>query len=225
MATKIKILAGRIMDLYYEDYASNTQFFDIDDFIFNVGSTYADLLSKEYDTERQRMRIEGEEGYATFSHDWLQTQVCPLKRKGEEGDYYQLIQKPMSFPYDKYDIGIQNVFPVGSKFRDELVRDSIDKSWQDKFLPNTKNVFWSLIQDTIIVRGSVNQSPPPSIRVVYVPEVSLDLEIPNSRNAMITAAVLVLMRKLEENHLVKETNDQNKNKLPITENDKNLIKQ
>lgn len=224
MATPIKILAGRIQDIYYEDYASNTQFFDIDDFIFNAGATYADLLQKEYDTERQIMRADREEGYVTFSHDWLQTQVLPLKRKGEEGDYYKLVQKPMSFPYDRWDIGIQNIFPVGARFKKELIRDSIDKSWQDDLLPNTKNVFWSLIQDTILVRSSVLQSAPPSIRVVYVPEISELLEIPDGRVGMIRDAVLILMRKLEAEHLVKETNDQNKNKLPQTENDRTLIK-
>ncbi len=223
MATPIKILAARVMDLYYADYASNQEFFDINDFIFNVGSTYADLLQKEYDVERQRMRSEGEEGYVTFSHDWLQTQVLTLQRKSEEGEYYQLLQKPMSFPYDKWDIGIQNIFPVGSKYRNELVRDAVDKSWQDKFLPNTNNVYWSLLKDKIIPRHSQKEAPY-QIRVVYVPEVSLDLEIPNSRNAMITGTVLTLMRALEQNHLVKETNDGNKNKLPITENDRNLIK-
>lgn len=224
MATPIKILAGRIQDLYYQDYAGNTQFFDIDDFIFNVGSAYADLLQKEYDSERMLMRADKQEGYVTFSHDWLQTQECQLVRKNEEGIYYKMKQKPMSFPFDKWDIGIQNIFPVGAKFSKELIRDSIDKSWMDDLLPNTKNVFWRLLKDNILVSDSVLQSAPPAIRVVYVPEVSVDLEIPNSRNAMITASVLTLMRKLEENYLVKETNDQNKNKLPVTETDRNLIK-
>ena len=225
MATPIKILAGRIQDLYYEDYAGNSQFFDIDDFIFNTGSAYAKLLQDEYDSERQNMSIDREEGLISFSHDWLQTQVLQLNRKGEEGESYLLKQKPMSFPYDKHDIGIQNVFPVGAKFTKELIRDSIDKSWQNDLLPNTKNVYWSLIKDSILVRGSVLQSAPPFIRVVYVPEISVDLEIPNSRNAVITTMVLSLMRGMEANHLVKETNDQNKNKLPVTENDRNLIKQ
>src|SRR5580765_2014287 len=98
MATPIKILAGRIQDLYYEDYAGNSQFFDIDDFIFNTGSAYAKLLQDEYDSERQNMSIDREEGLISFSHDWLQTQVLQLNRKGEEGESYLLKQKPMSFP-------------------------------------------------------------------------------------------------------------------------------
>lgn len=224
MATAIKILAGRVMDLYYQDYAGNTEFFDLDDFIFNVGSAYSDLLQKEYDSERMIMRADREEGYVTFSHDWLQTQELQIVRKSEEGAYYKLKQKPMSFPYDKWDIGIQNIFPVGSKFTRELIRDSVDKTWQDELLPNTKNVFWRLLKDSILVKDSILQSAPPAIRVIYVPEVSIDLEIPNSRNGMITSMVLALMRGMETNHLVKETNDQNKNKLPVTENDRNLIK-
>jgi len=213
------------MDLYYEDYASNTDFYDINDFIFQTGSAYAALLQAEYNQHRAEMRADRQEGYATFSHDWLQTQTIQITRSKEEGDYYLLKQKPMSFPFDMWDIGIQNVFPVGARFTKELIRDSIDKSWQDDLLPNTKNVFWSLIQDRIIVKcNSVMVSPPPFIRIIYVPDVSPDLEIPASRNAIITTTVISMMRKIvDEGHLVKTTNNQNKNTLPVTENDRDLI--
>lgn len=212
------------MDLFYQDYASNEEFFSLDDFIFQTGSAYADILSKEFDVARLMMKQEGIDTYVSFSHDWLQTQVLQLQRKSEGGEYYQLLQKPMSFPYDKWDSGIQNVFPVGAKYNSELVRATIDTNWMNKFSPLSKTIYFNYLKDRIYPVTSL-QSAPPSIRVVYIPEVSLDLEIPNSRNAMISVAVLTVMRKLAEGFLVGETNDQNKNKLPITENDRKLIKE
>lgn len=223
MATPIKILAGHIMDDFYQDYPSNEEFFSLSDFIFQTGSAYADILSKEFDVERLKMKQDGIDTYVSFSHDWLQTQVLQLQRKSEEGEYYQLLQKPMSFPYDKWDSGLQNVFPVGAKNNNELVRATIDTNWQNKFSPLTHTIYWTYLKDKIYPVTSL-QSAPPSIRVVYIPEVSLDLEIPNSRNAMISVAVLTVMRKLSEGFLIDESNNQNKNKLPVTENDPNLIK-
>ena len=57
-----------------------------------------------------------------------------------------------------------------------------------------------------------------------MPEISEDLEIPNSRNAAITTAVISMMRKIvDEGHLVKTTNNQNKNPNPVSESDRNLL--
>lgn len=222
MATPLKIVAQHVIDLFYQDYKSTSQFWDVEDGMYFAGVAYGDLLGQEYMAQYKEMRAMREEGIVQFSHDWLQTEDLKIK-DGEDGPYVELTNLPMSFPFDKQDVGIQNVFVAGSKFKGEIVRSTIDSIWQDKYLPNTTTIFWALLQNKIYFK-STQAAPPPAVKVVYVPEVSDNLKIPNSRENMIVQMAVQLMLKAKEGNLVKEVNDQNKNVAPVTEMDRNLIK-
>lgn len=222
MATPLKIVGQHVIDLFYQDYKSTSQFWDIEDGIYYAGVAYGDLLGQEYMLEYKTMLATKEEGIVQFSHDWLQTEDLKLK-DGADGTYVELSNLPMSFPYDKQDVGIQNVFISGTKFSGELIRSTIASFWQDKYLPNTTTVFWALLQNKIYFR-STQSAPPAAVKVVYVPEVNDNLKIPNSRENMVVQMAVQLMLKAKEGNLVKETNDQNKNVAPVTELDRNLIK-
>ena len=217
MATPLNIVGQHVIDLFYQDYKGTSQFFDVDDGTYFAGVAYADLLGQEYKLVYDMMRKDGDEDIVSFSHDWLDTQVLEVKN-GEATLQYM----PMSFPYDKQDCGIQNIFPVASNYSDEIIRSNISSIWMDKFLPNTNAIYWALLKNKIIFKHTV-KSPPSSVRVVYVPEVSDSLQVPSSRENMIVQMAVQLMLKAKEGNLVKETNDQNKNTAPQTEMDRNLI--
>lgn len=218
----IKTIADLTMNLYFEDYANGAEFFDLYDFINYTSISYADLLGQEYITMYNQMRADADYNVIEFSHDWLKTEV--VKRgKGEEGWFAELSQPVMSFPFDKSDIGIQNIFPLASNFKFELIRSSISQAWQDEYLPLTCKVFWSLLGQTIYLSGSIKE-PPPQLRVVYIPAASPDLDIPASRQKMVIQNTIQLMREAARGYLVKETNNQNLNPLPVTEAARNLIK-
>lgn len=222
MATPLKIVGQHVIDLFYQDYKSTSQFWDVEDGAYFAGVAYGDLLGQEYMLEYKNMQAIREEGIVQFSHDWLLTEDLKLQ-KGDDGPYVELSALPMSFPYDKQDVGIQNIFVTGTKFNGEIVRSSIASFWQDKYLPNTTTVFWALLKNKIYFR-STQAAAPAAVKVVYVPEVDENLLIPNSRENMVVQMAVQLMLKAKEGNLVKETNDQNKNVAPVTEMDRNLIR-
>lgn len=222
MATKLNIVGQHALDLFYQDYKGTTQFWDVSDATYFAGVAYADLLSQEYMLVYKSMKQDGDEDIVTFSHDWLATEIAKVQQDGD-GYYIELENSPMSFPYDKQDVGIQNVFPVGGKFKGELIRNSINKIWVDDYLPITNKIFWALLKNRLILKG-VGKTPPSSLKVVYVPCVNDNLLIPDTRQNNVVQMTLKLMMEAKTGNIVKETNDQNKNTAPQTEFDRNLIK-
>lgn len=218
---KIQEVGGRLMDLYFQSYPDTSEFFDELDFIFHAGSAYADLLGQEYRLEYNRMLAEGEMNIVSFSTDWLQT--VELKREKDEDGYFIKLPTPVfSLPYDKRNSGIANIFSASGKRGKEYVRSSINENFYDEFLPITNKVFWSLLKDKVYL--TTNMGEPPSLsKVVYVPGISDELEIPDARVWAVIANALEMMRKAAANYIIKETADGNQNKLPVTEADRNLI--
>lgn len=223
MEGNIKIIADLALNLFYGDYANGAEFLDADDFIYYAGLSYTDLLGQEYQIMYNQMRADGDENVIEFSHDWLKTEVIK-REKDNEGYYVKLSEQVCSFPYDKRDVGIQNVFPVGGKFKNEVIRSSISSIWQDSYLPLTKNVFWGLLEDRIYFSSNL-VDPAPEYRIVYVPGVSDNLQIPASRQKMVIDNTIKLVKESLRGTIIKETNNQNLNVAPVTEADQNLIKQ
>ncbi len=220
----IKEVASRTQNLYFQDYAETSQFWDESDFVFYTGAAYSDLLGQEYRLEYNRMQSEGEVNTISFSHDWLQT-VSDLKREKDEiGFFVKLPTSVMSFPYDKRDCGLQNIFAVsGGRKGQEYVRSTISENWYDEFLPPTKKIFWALLRDKIYLTTNIGE-PPLISKVVYVPGISDDLDIPDVRVWAVITNTIEMMRKAAANNIVKETANQNQNETLLTDADRNLIK-
>lgn len=218
----IKTVAGHTMDLYFGDFAEAAEFFDIDDFVFYTGAAYADLLGQEYRIEYAKMAAEGEGNLVSFSHDWLQT--FEAKRdKDDDGYFIKLPQPVMSFPFDKRDLGIQNIFAANKLMAKEYIRSSIGTIWQDQFLPASTNIYWALLRDKIYLYTNIGE-PPMLSKLVYIPGISDDLDIPDTRVQMVMTDTLKMMRDAEQGNLVKETADGNLNETLVSDVDRNLIK-
>lgn len=199
-----------------------SEFFDLDDFILYTGIAYADLVGQEYIVMYNQMRQDGNMDIVEFSHDWLKTEVVK-KQSGAEGYFIELSQPVMSFPFDKRDVGVQNIFPVASKFKGEFIRSSISEYWKDQYLPLTQHIYWALLKDKIFLSSNLVE-PPAEMRVIYVPSAGGDLDIPASRQQSVIKNTIQLMREAAKGFVVNETNDGNTNEIIETEADLNLIK-
>ncbi len=219
----IKEVGSRIQNLYFQDYAETSQFWDENDFNYHAGAAYAELLRQEYINEYNLMRADGEYNIVSFSHDWLKVEPQLKREKDEMGFYINLPQPIMSFMYDKRDVGVQNILSASGKMGTEYIRSSIDELWVDSFLPISPKVYWALLRDKIYLNTNVGE-PPLLSKLVYVPGISDDLDIPDTRVWSVMAITLEMMRKAAANYVVKETSDQNANELPVTEADRNLVK-
>lgn len=223
MQTQLKYIGQHALDLFYQAFKPAAGFWDIDDAIYFAGVSYAGLLSQEYDIERQRLMKDGEETIVTFSHDWLQTQDLEIEKDEDFGWSAKLDKPIMSFPFDKRDVGLQNIFPKG--FKSEFIRSSIDSIWQNELLPLTKNTYWALLKDKIILfNNSKQEFLKKKIKVVYVSAIHEDMEIPQTRHKMIIDATILLMRNSEKDKVVKKLNSGNENAVLQEEADQNGIK-
>jgi len=174
MAQPLPIVAQYAMDQFYQNYRSGTDFFTLPDFKFNCMATIAAAFKAEFDLKYNELRQERQDEIVSFSHDWLSEQILDVEFKSHE-TFAELKQHPMSFPFDKQDTGIQEVFsvqPVGTI----LERSNITEEWQNRYLPATNRIFWWVDRKKIkfFNKGGcvVNQ-----VRVLYVPTVCETMDV------------------------------------------------
>ena len=213
----IKIVAGRIMDLFYQDYRSSFDFFDDADFVFHTGAAYADMLAMEFD----KARAESGSSVVDFSSELLLS-VNIETEKDKAGFFARLPQPVMSFPYDSRNSGIQNIFPVGER-SSEYIRATISQNWYDEFLPKSNKIFFNLVGNRINLFSNL-RNPPEISNIIYVPGISDTLNITDARVSAIIKSTILLLREAARGFVIKETNDGNLNKIASEESDINLNK-
>lgn len=217
MATK-QIVGQQLMDLYYKQYKTNSDFFDLDDFIRFVGNAWAYLLVQEYKENYALMAKEGVIDVVGFSHDFIQEQVVDVRQEGNT--YFGRLKSPiMGFPYDQRTTGIQNVFPIGNQGCGEIIRASIDEQWMDCYLPRTSKRFWHLQTRDKMIFTNIEQCNLKKVSVLYIPAPEdPNLIITEGKVGEVLSAAMLLM-KGEENKIIPSVNNQNKDRIIQTEAD------
>lgn len=221
MAQNIQIVAQYAMDQFYQNYRGGTDFFELKDFVFYCGTTIAGAFQEGYSEKYAELRQEGGEEVVSFSHDWLLEQVLEVKKEKRE-TYAQLKQRPMSFPFDKSDIGAQEVFSV-DPYGTTLERSNITEIWQQKYYPATDRIFWWVDRDKIrfFNKGECNINV---IRLLYVPEISSNMDVPDALVPLAVMETVARMRQIEKGVVIKKSLDQNDNKILQTEIDGKQLK-
>lgn len=220
MARK-SLVAQEIMDLYYQQYKTNSDFFDKSDFVYFTGIGYADLVQAEYDKQYAMIRSEDAgQGLVSFDQSWVQTTYLKPK-KDEEGYYADLPAAVMSFMTDRYNIGIQNVFEIARGQLVEIIRSTVDSAWQDQYLPIGCAGFFYLEMGRRIRLVNVQAN---KLKVNYVPS-SEDpaLDIPDTKAGPIIQYVLNLMFAAKDKRVVARVNNKNEQKTQQTEVDQNQL--
>lgn len=221
MAQKIAIVAQYAMDQFYQNYRGNSDFFELSDFIFQCGASISEAYLQGYELRRQELRQEAKEEIVSFSHDWLLEQDLKVERKQKE-TYATLKQMPLSFPYDKQDSGIQDLFaldPAGT----DLERSNITEIWQQKYYPPTDRIFWWLDQGRIKFynKGICNVNV---VRVLYVPTISDDMLVPDGVVELAVVNTVAKLKQLAQGVVIKKSLDGNDNKTIETEIDRSQLK-
>lgn|SRR5690348_17796982 len=227
MPTLLKYVAQTAMDEYFQNYRGETDFWDLDDFIFNCGyvvaSLYQDVYKQQYNENRQEKKDE----LISFDTGMLSTQVADVEKDGT--DLVATLSYPvMVFAYDKNSCGIQSVFDA--KSGDEFERITDGSVWQFKYMPKTDRIFFyasatnsdctAITQIKFLNKGKCNSK---QVKVLYVPSMNENAIIPDGLiNDTITKTVMQ-MRQMAQNKIVGKTDDFNPNKIIQTEIDKNAL--
>lgn len=221
MSQQLVIIAQWAMDDFYQNYRSYQDFFNLQDFIDRAGAVVGAIYKDEFDRLRAELRQERQDEAISFSGDWLSEQVLAVAL--QDGEMVaELQQKPMSFPFDNQNSGIQDVFAVKPPGV-ILERSNINEIWQYNYLPSTNRIFWRLDRSKLKF-FSKGVCPLKEVRVLYAPTVSEDMEVPDGIiHAALTQTVLSMKGKAE-GVVVKKALDGNDNKTLQTEVNKSQLK-
>ncbi len=218
MPEKLKIVAQYAMDEYFGSFTNSTSFFAIEDFIFHTGASLASIYQSAYNAQYAELRQEKSESVVTFSADWLLEQQIEVKRI-DGGFVGILLERPMSFPFDKQGIGIQSVKSRGK----ELDRSNVTETWMYDYLPTSDKIWYRAQGDKIyfFTNGECNVQ---KVNILYVPPVnSPESYVPD---AIIKPAIEMTvgnMKQLLSGNVVKESADNNEDKIIQTEINKKAL--
>lgn len=222
MDTPLSLVAQQCMDLFYTDFKSNTDFFDLSDFILYSGNTLTGYYLSEYRQMKAEMRADRQEEVVAFSEGVLSEQV--LEVKNIDGVLTSELECPvMSFPYDEQSTGIQQVLPTRSRDCQNLERSNINQIWQFKHLPITDRIFW--YADGNEIKYFVNAIEPLNkVRVLYVPLVNKNMSVPSSLIDFVTTNTVMKMKQIAAGVVVRESLSGNQNKTLETEINKSDLR-
>lgn len=167
MAKQLKYVAQECMDLFYNTYKADVEFFDLNDFINHVGNTISDFYQKYYELSYKSLMQEGKTEVVTFDPGMLSEQILEVKDK--DGILFaQLLQPVMSFMYDQSSTGIQDVIIIEPISDCQVERSSTGSKWQLKYMPVTNKIWFCPDIDKIsfVNKGVGNIK---RVRVLYIP--------------------------------------------------------
>lgn len=218
MPKQLKYIAQQCLDLFYQNYKSDIEFWALMDAIEFTGNAAAGLYQEFYQQEYAMLRSEVKDSVIQFDTGWLDEQILPVKT--EDGIVSAELKFPvMTFPYDRQQIGIQNVIYK----QQDLDRISFSAAYQLKYLPVTPTMFFYGDRARIVICNTGTKTID-EVRVLYVPSMNADANIPDGIIEKVIMATLNLMRQAADKTVVKKSLDQNVNKILETEIDKSALK-
>lgn len=209
--------ATATMDLYYQNFKADEDFFTLEHFKYLNGVSYNGFLQDYYEKNYQKNLAEQGRGEVEFDGGWLVPVELSLERQdnGELAATFQ--QKPFSFLYDNQNRSVQLIEPVGSCVV-KLARISSLEIWKLRSLPATSYSFWYVLGEKL--RLAKVPCGLEKIRVWYIPALS-DTDdksiIPDGLSKRIIEDTLNLMFAARQGVVVDMTNNQNPNKVMETE--------
>lgn len=221
MAQILKNIAQAAMDIYYGDFATDSDFFTIEDFITYCANTTTDLYLQEYRIKYQELRQEKSDEVVGFSHEWLASEM--LEFKSEDGELVAKMKKRvMSFPFDTQGVGLQDVVAITPKGV-SMERSNPTEFWQYKYLPTSNRVFWRLDGDTVRLykNGSCTIS---KAKVYFVPTMDKDTEVPDAIANYVITTTVMNMKQIQAGVVIDKSADGNQNKILQTEINKSSLR-
>lgn len=226
MPAPLKYVGQQAMDLYYQQYkADSVDFFTLEDCTQYCGNFIAAFYQSTYNAEYNRLLQEKKQEVIGFDEGFLDEQILDVTKESGTDLLYAKFKRPvMSFLNDKNMSGIQNVFIVDPRSGImEIERSPVSQLWQLNYLPKTNRIFYHGGNDRLnfVNKGSCNLQ---KVRVLTVPAVFDGMLVPDGLITDTIKGVPVMMREVWKNSVIKESLDQNKNKVMETEIDKSNLK-
>lgn len=219
MPKSLKLVAQQVEDQYYQNYKADVDFFDLNDFILYTGNTISAIYNAYYQEKYKELLSEKKDEVVQFDAGMLSEQILEVK-SNVAGILFAKYKHPiMSFLYDNQTTGIQDIFSIKPAGNNEFERTNISEKWSLKYMPVTNRIFfYGEIEGVAFVNKGVCNVD--TVRVLYVPSMYPDALIPDAIIDMAIQKTIMSMKQAADKNVIKETLDQNKNKVLELESNK-----
>lgn len=223
MGVSINIAATNAMDLYYANYRSSADFYTLEDFKTHCAGILSNIYTQGYQEKYAEFRQEKRDDIVAFDPATLNRQTLKVERRGSQL-VSKLERQVMSFPFDTFGVGLQELLPIKPSAGVRLERTTLAASWQVKLVPQTNIIWWYLVKDEVryINNGICNLS---EVEGLYVPSISEpDFEVPDGVAEFIITTAAATIKTGANGVIVKKSLDGNYNRTLETEINKESLK-
>ena len=225
MATLVEA-AQRMMDLYYQDYAPNDKFLDIDDFKYQIAIVYSSMLNKLYQAERRANKQLDGFSNIEIPAAWLVEEILTINDINEEGDFFTTTEHPLfSFDWDNAANSLQGVHKSGGGPHCVYRKISLNERRFRQIVPPSSAIFFYLNSPAEIVFWGAKKGE--KIKIQYVPRVvgeEDDCILSDNIIADLEVVVLDTMFKAKNGNFTQELADQNSPNTPQPQQNPTLNK-
>jgi hypothetical protein len=223
MAVPIEIAAQSSMDLYYAQYKSPSDFYDLSDFVSHCGGIVGNLYMQGYTKEYGELKQERKDEVVSFDPGILNDQLLAVDRKDGELSC-KLLHPVMSFPYDEQGIGLQDIQAIkpfnGVKFE----RTTSSAFWQLEYVPNCNIIYYYLQRDKVILVNKSNVNIQ-EIKIWYVPSIyDPAFLVPDGIFEFVVTTAAATIKEIVKGTIIKKDIDLNPNKIIQTELNSSALK-
>ena len=226
---RIGELAQQIMDEYYQQVATDEDFFSLEDFVSRVKSTYSSIITEYYQSDKLLNRQIDGFSYVTVPLDLLRYETVEV-REGLGKVKYAPFEHPIFlFPYDSMVSGLQSVRQLreDGSLSSEFVKISVNDTWKTDHIKHGSKNYYSTEFKRVVFQ-KLHCKDLKKVVIGYVPQVSsftMDDEINEGPATQIRIALLQEMLGAKNGAIVDKSNNSNPNKALETEIDSTQLKQ
>lgn len=220
----LRMVGQMAADLYYQNYKSDDQFFDLEHFNFLLAAEYVKLIKAEATQNKRQNKIDTGFSYIEISPYWLKTEKVSVTEV--DGKKISTLTEPVfQFDYDAMGSGIQEVYTVNNNTHTvntpcgEVQRVSRNDRWIACAMPPNAKLFYFVSGNKTIEFVNVHCNLK-EVEVTYVPGVECigdDFEIHQDKVHDIIRSVLNTMFGAKNGNIVDMSDDSNPNTTPATE--------
>jgi hypothetical protein len=222
--SKLSALAQNTMDLYFQEYRKDDEFFELYHFSYLCSIAYARVLQDEYEKSYAMNLRETGVGMATISDDWFINVPITISRTQKDTEALASFEATIpcsifSFRYDRSNAGIKEIIPLNGRCGD-FIRTSLALKWSLKLIPGgTPEIFWFPMGKKIYFSNI--QCGLSKATLVYIPSLSdlnAEAEVASAVEFMVVQETLNLMFTARQGKpVVDTTSDGNPNAIMETE--------
>lgn len=224
MASLIEI-AQRIEDLYFQNYAPDDRFLEIDDFKFHFATLYSTTLETQFQEMRKMGKAETGFANVEIPAGWLIEKELDIKFDENKNRFYSALSLPVfTFRWDGAASALQGIHSIGKKHIIYRKISLHERRFRQVIPVITDRVFFYVNNPMEIVYWDAD--PKEKVIGQYVPAiVGLDndcLIADSIANEII--ATLDMMFIAKNGNFIQKVDNQNQNIIPEQQTDPNLPK-